>query len=170
MTAPMTAAARRARLISILESGEYASQDAVRSALLAEGISVTQATVSRDLDSIGAVKRHAADGTVRYEVISPSVATIPSAQRAGWDALVRVATETLLDAEAAVNIAVLRTPPGAAHYLAGFVDRTSVEGVVGSVAGDDTVIVVMTTAEAATAFCDRLVRLASAGAQERRTS
>lgn len=170
MTAPMTAAARRARIAALLEERDFASQAAVRSALVSEGITVTQATVSRDLESIGAIKRHMSGGLTRYELVSPSVASLASAQRAGWDALVRVATETLLDAEAAANIAVLRTPPGAAHYLAGYVDRTSVEGVVGSVAGDDTVIVVMATAEAAAAFCDRLVRLASAGAQERRSS
>jgi len=167
---PVSMAARRARIARLLDEQELASQEAVRAALAGIGIDVTQATVSRDLDAIGAIKRHGADGSVRYEVVTPSVSNLPTIARHEGDALGRVAAETLLDAVPAVNIAVLRTPPGAAHYLAGFIDRASTEGVVGSVAGDDTVIVVMTDAEAAQSFCERLVRLASAGSKERRSS
>lgn len=161
MSAPTTMAARRARISEIISVRAIASQDDLRRLLHSEGIDVTQATVSRDLEALGAVKRQEADGQIRYEILQPTVSRLSPST--GADALARVAADVLLDAEAALNIAVLHTPPGAAHYLAGFLDRTNVEELVGTVAGDDTVIVVMRTAEAASDLCDRLLMLAGGG-------
>jgi transcriptional regulator of arginine metabolism len=161
MSAPTTMAARRARIAEIISTEDIASQDDLRRLLRDEGIDVTQATVSRDLDALGAVRRHEGDGRIRYEILQPSVSRLSPST--GADALARVASDVLLDAEAALNIAVLHTPPGAAHYLAGFLDRTNVEELVGTVAGDDTVIVVMRSADAAGDLCDRLLLLASGG-------
>jgi transcriptional regulator of arginine metabolism len=161
MSAPISMAARRARIAELISDNYISSQDDLRQLLRAEGIDVTQATVSRDLEALGAVKRHEGDGRIRYEVVQPSVSRISPST--GADALARVATDVLLDAEAALNIAVLHTPPGAAHYLAGYLDRTNVEDLVGSVAGDDTVIVVMRSVEAASDLCDRLLLLAGGG-------
>lgn len=161
MSAPMSMAARRARVAEILAETPIASQDDLRRLLHSEGIEVTQATVSRDLEALGAVKRHEADGRIRYEILQPTVSRLSPST--GADALARVAADVLLDAEAALNIAVLHTPPGAAHYLAGFLDRTNVEELVGTVAGDDTVIVVMRSADDASDLCDRLLHLAGGG-------
>ena len=161
MSAPTTMAARRARISEIIAEHPIASQDDLRRLLHGEGIDVTQATVSRDLEALGAVKRHEADGRIRYEILQPTVSRLSPST--GADALARVAADVLLDAEAALNIAVLHTPPGAAHYLAGFLDRTNVEELVGTVAGDDTVIVVMRTADAASDLCERLLLLAGGG-------
>ncbi len=158
MSAPTSMIARRARIAEVISTSAISSQDDLRRLLHAEGIDVTQATVSRDLEALGAVKRHEADGRIRYEILQPTVSRLSPST--GADALARVAADVLLDAEAALNIAVLHTPPGAAHYLAGFLDRTNVDELVGTVAGDDTVIVVMRTAEAASDLCDRMLALA----------
>ena len=72
----------------------------------------------------------------------------------------RVVTDVLVGAQAAQNIAVLHTPPGAAHYLAGYLDRAHFDQIVGTVAGDDTIMVVMTTNQAASDFCANLLSLA----------
>ncbi|MEY4136619.1 MAG: Arginine repressor [Actinomycetota bacterium] len=161
MSAPTSMPARRARIAEIIATSSISSQGDLRRLLLADGIDVTQATVSRDLEALGAVKRHESDGRVRYEILEPTVSRL--APSLGADALARVAADVLLDAEAALNIAVLHTPPGAAHYLAGFLDRTNVDDLVGTVAGDDTVIVVMRSIDAARDLCDRLLVLAGGG-------
>lgn len=158
MSAPLSMVARRARIAELLAELPIASQHDLRGRLLAEGINVTQATVSRDLEAIGAVKRLGTDGAVQYEIVQPTVSRLSPSN--GTDALARIASDVLLDAEAALNIAVLHTPPGAAHYLAGFLDRTNVTDLVGTVAGDDTVIVVMRSVEAAGDLCERLLALA----------
>lgn len=159
MTAARTQGARRARIRALLAERAIGSQAELRAVLAAEGIDVTQATLSRDLDAIGAVKEHGADGSVRYGVPDGAVARIAP------EPVARIAAEVLLAAEAAQNIAVLRTPPGAAMYLAGALDRSGTDGVVGTVAGDDTVMVVLRTADEAEALCRRLLGLA-----ERKTS
>lgn len=161
MSAPTSMAARRARIAEIISTSSIASQDDLRRLLRTEGIEVTQATVSRDLEALGAVKRHEGDGHIRYEILRPTVSRLSTST--GADALARIAADVLLDAEAALNIAVLHTPPGAAHYLAGFLDRTNVEDLVGTVAGDDTVIVVMRSIDAASDLCERLLLLAGGG-------
>ncbi len=80
--------------------------------------------------------------------------------------LARIATELLVRAEAAGNIAVVHTPPGAAQFLAGHLDRSTALEIVGSVAGDDTVLIVMRTPDAASDLCTTLLRMAD----QRRTS
>ena len=175
-TTPQTMPARRARITSILAAEPVASQHALGELLLAEGISVTQTTLSRDLEAIGAVKQNDASGKVRYvtNVAGVEIGSNP-------DSVGKIVAEVLIGAEAAQNIAVLRTPPGAAHYLAGTLDRSGASDIVGTLAGDDTVLVVMRTTEAALDLCARLLRLAErsgtaiptsavGGARKRRTS
>ncbi len=175
-TTPQTMSARRARITAILAAEPVASQHALGELLLAEGISVTQTTLSRDLEAIGAVKQNDASGKVRYvtNVAGVEIGSNP-------DSVGKIVAEVLIGAEAAQNIAVLRTPPGAAHYLAGTLDRSGASDIVGTLAGDDTVLVVMRTTEAALDLCARLLRLAErsgtaiptsavGGARKRRTS
>ncbi|PHX61153.1 MAG: arginine repressor [Actinobacteria bacterium] len=175
-TMPQTMPARRARIASILATKPVASQHELGELLLAEGISVTQTTLSRDLEAIGAVKQNDVSGQVRYVTNIAGVEFGPNS-----DSVSKIVAEVLIGAEAAQNIAVLRTPPGAAHYLAGTLDRSGSTDIVGTVAGDDTVLVVMRTAEAALELCVRLLRLAErsgttiptsavGGARKRRTS
>ena len=156
---PVSMAARRARIAALVSSRSVASQEDLGRLLDAEGIHVTQATLSRDLDALGAVKEHLADGQVRYSV--PSRTAIDTSLPRDDHSLHRIVVETLLRAEAAGNIAVVRTPPGAAQYLAGHLDRNPSFETVGTVAGDDTIIIVMRTPKDARELCDTLVSMST---------
>jgi transcriptional regulator of arginine metabolism len=173
VSSPNTMAARRSRIESLIETGTINSQEQLRNLLAHEGMDVTQATLSRDLEALGAVKTHDAAAGSRYVISRSPVVThlaIPTT-------ISRVVTEVLIGAVAAQNIAVLHTPPGAAHYLAGYLDRAHFGSIVGTVAGDDTIMVVMQTNEAAHDFCANLLSLADRRseradfkAKQRRTS
>ncbi len=161
--APRTMQARRARIAALISSRTITSQEELGTLLTAEGMTVTQTTLSRDLDALGAVKQAVKGGSAKY-VVSASQDT--SLHTTGAEAaLARVTAELLIRAEAAGNTLVLQTPPGAAQFYAGHLDRTDQAGVVGSVAGDDTIIVVMRTPAAATRLCTSLLRMA----EQRRT-
>lgn len=158
-TVPVSMAARRARIAALVSTQKISSQEDLGRLLDAEGIHVTQATLSRDLDALGAVKEHLPSGEVRYAV--PSRAALDTSLPRDDHSLQRIVTETLLRAEAAGNMAVVRTPPGAAQYLAGHLDRNPAFDTVGTVAGDDTIIIVMRTAKDAQALCDTLVSMST---------
>ena len=158
--APRTMTARRARIASIIAGRSVSSQDELRRILAAEGVAVTQATLSRDLDAIGATKAAGPDGTVVY-VVGADAAFDTSIPVPGTGAaLARIAPELLLRAEAAGNLAVLHTPPGAAQFFAGHLDRGAHDGIVGTVAGDDTIMIVMRTPAQARSLCRTLLSLA----------
>ena len=118
----------------------------------AEGIEVTQATLSRDLEELGAVKLRGADGGVGVYVVPEDGSPVRGVS-GGTERMSRLLAELLVSTDASGNLAVLRTPPGAAHYLASAMDRAALPYVVGTVAGDDTILVVarepMTGAELA---------------------
>lgn len=158
--APHTMTARRARIAAIIATTPVASQEELGRALETEGVRVTQATLSRDLDALGAEKSADEDGHWRY-VLPPDAAGDTTVPANGTDAAVsRVTTDLLVRAESAGNIAVLHTPPGAAQFFAGHLDRSTSFDAVGSVAGDDTVIVVMRSERAAEELCEALLRMA----------
>lgn len=165
MTAPHTMSARRARIATLLATHRVSSQEELGRLLADEDFTVTQATLSRDLDALGAHKQIDASG-VRYVLDSAAAHDVTHTADGGDAALARTIEELLLDADSAGNIAVLRTPPGAAQYLAGQVDRSGRFDTVGSGAGDDTIILVMRTPKAAQALCREMLGLAEA----RRTS
>lgn len=131
--------ATRRRLIR-----KFVDQDLVRSQaelidrLASQGHPVTQATVSRDLDAMGAVKVRDEQG-LRYR--------IPDDDRFGPDdrgrGLRRALTEFVETIAASGNLIVLRTPPGAAHLVASAIDGARLDGVLGTVAGDDTLLMVV---------------------------
>ncbi len=155
--------ARRARIATLIAAGSISSQDELRRLLAAEGFAVTQATLSRDLDALGATKVPATGSGAAY-CLGADAALDTSLPAAGADtALARVAGELLLRAEAAGNIAVLHTPPGAAQFFAGHLDRSEPSGVVGTVAGDDTVVIVMRTPGQARDLCRTLLSWAEQG-------
>lgn len=145
MTAPNTKVARHARIVELLEHHAVPNQARLADLLAAEGLAVTQATLSRDLDEIGAVKVPADDGVAVYAV--PGAGGDPSPVAAITDdaaatRLARVAGEVLVSADSSANLVVLRTPPGAAQYLASAIDHSVLPSVIGTVAGDDTVLLV----------------------------
>ena len=118
-------------------------------ALLAEeDVEATQTTVSRDLEEIGAVKVRV-PGRATPSTPSPSS---PSDQVAPEDHLRRVLGEWVVEVAHSANLVVLRTPPGSAHVVGSALDRSGFEGVIGTVAGDDTVLVVAAETPAARAW------------------
>ena len=133
------ATAGRRRLIrKLLAEDEVTSQAELVELLEADGYPVTQATVSRDLDALGAIKIRDDQGVVHYS-LTPSTEQLTEAELR-----LRSAVNDFVE-EMAVsdNLVVLHTPPGAAHLVAGAIDRALVEGVLGTIAGDDTVVVVV---------------------------
>ena len=156
---PHTMAARRAVICQVIATHSVASQEELGQLMADEGFSVTQATLSRDLDAIGAVKIADEHGHHIYSVLDATLIDTSIPTSTADTEVARLTADLLTRAEAAGNIAVLHTPPGAAQFYAGYIDRSSL-GVIGSVAGDDTIIVVMRSADEAQALCDRLLRLA----------
>ena len=118
-------------------------------------IAFAQATVSRDLEELGAVKLRGADSGVGVYVVPEDGSPVRGVS-GGTERMSRLLGELLVSTDASANLAVLRTPPGAAHYLASAIDRSALPYVVGTIAGDDTILVVarepMTGAELAARF------------------
>ncbi len=156
---PLTKAARHARIVELLETVPVASQAELGRLLAGAGVAVTQATVSRDLEELGAVKVRTSQG-MAYAV-SPEGRPRPGTPEAVDARLGRLLEELLVSAEATGGLVVLRTPPGGAHLLGSALDRAGLPEVVGTVAGDDTVLLVIRTAPSAgsDALATRLLRL-----------
>jgi transcriptional regulator of arginine metabolism len=153
---PPTRSARHARIVALIQNGVVRSQMELSRLLAAEGIAVTQATLSRDLEELGAVKRRRAQGFA-YAVPEEGPAgerEDDPVERSGR--LRRLLAELLLDADSSANLAVLRTPPGAAQFLASALDRGGVDGLVGCIAGDDTVLLVARDAAGGAELAARL--------------
>ena len=127
-----TVASRRRALRRLITDGVVSNQHELVERLADHGYDVTQPTVSRDLEAIGAI-RAVENGGVRY--------VIGSAPESGVAELARVFREFVLWVEATGNLVVLRTPPGAAHLVASAIDTASLNDIVGTVAGDDTVFI-----------------------------
>jgi len=134
---PATKAARQALVRRLIEAGDIGSQGELALRLEAEGIHVTQATLSRDLVDIGAVKVRTASGLNVYATGESLEAHEDTEQR-----LTRLCGELLFSADGSANLAVLRTPSGAAQYFASAIDGHDDPDIIGTVAGDDTVMVI----------------------------
>ena len=159
MTVSTSRAARQQRIVEILRAEAVRSQTELLDLLAADGIEVTQATLSRDLVDVGAE---------RVRVGKSLVYAVPGE---GGDRTVRVAQDTgerasrlqsrcqelLVSADHSANLVVLRTPPGAANFLASAIDQTTVDGVLGTIAGDDTIMVITTGAARSRELVDRLM-------------
>jgi len=133
----MTAKERRQqRLRQLLTDLDLHSQAEVVAALAAAGIVVHEATVSRDLGEVGAVKVRGADGTLVYRLAADPG---PSSARQRLDDLLE---RFVTHVTASGNLAVLRTPPACAHPVASAIDLAELDHVIATVSGDDTVLVV----------------------------
>jgi transcriptional regulator of arginine metabolism len=157
-------AARHDRIVAILAEHAVRSQAELAAALEAGGMSVTQATLSRDLDELGAVKLRSADGGLPVYVV-PEDGSPLTARTAGDDPparLARLLGELLVTAEASANIVVMRTPPGASNFLASALDRARLPEVLGTVAGDDTILVVARDPDGGPALARQFLALARA--------
>ena len=158
MTQPVTKVARQRRIIDLVRGSSVRSQTQLAELLAADGLVVTQATLSRDLEELGATKVRADDGGLVYSV-EPDTGRVPT------DRVARVLADLLVSAEPSANLVVLRTPPGGAHFLASALDRAQLDDVIGTIAGDDTVLLVTRRANGGAAVARHVVRLADGAAQ-----
>ena len=142
MTQPVSRTARQARIVELLESTRVSSQVQLSELLLDEGIDITQATLSRDLDELGAKKVRPRAGGRAYYTVGSEADSLETAHSGPREKLRRMIEELVVSVDYSGQLAVVRTPPGAAQYLASYIDRVGLDQVVGSIAGDDTVFVV----------------------------
>ena len=150
MTAPVTRAGRHARIVELIRQKAIRSQTELAELLADGGVQVTQATLSRDLEELRAVK-------VGGAYLIPEDGTRPLRESEDAPArLLRLLRELLTGVDASGNIAVLRTPPGAAQFLASALDRSGLTDVVGTIAGDDTILVVARDVTGGKALADKL--------------
>jgi transcriptional regulator of arginine metabolism len=132
----LTKAARHERIAALIRQADVRSQTELADRLAIDGIQVTQATLSRDLEELRAVKVRGA-----YLIPEDGERALRPAEQA-TSKLIRLLRELLTSVDHSGNLVVLRTPPGAAQFLASAIDRTGLPDIVGTIAGDDTILVV----------------------------
>jgi transcriptional regulator of arginine metabolism len=139
---------RQALLRELVGRYEITSQTEIVALLAAQGVEATQATVSRDLDELGILKQRGADGRVSYALPQPS-------------GLAQILRQFVLMIAASGNLAVLRAPPGTAGAVASAIDQAQLPGVLATVQGDDTVLVVAVEGTSGREIADRLAAVKS---------
>lgn len=155
----MSAKQRRQQAIArLISQHAVGNQPQLLELLTGEGLRSTQATVSRDLDELGVIKVRASGGHNVY-----ALPAIETDRIAPFDQLRRVLGEWVADVAASGNVVVLRTPPGCAHVVASALDRSALDGLIGTVAGDDTLLCIATDG-VGPALATRLSELAGIGA------
>lgn len=145
MNIPATKTARQALMIDLLNRNAVRSQADLVELLDAQGVVATPSTVSRDLVELDAVRVRNGDGTLVYAVPAEGGDRTPRAAEdsaASQTRLQRLARELLVSADASANLVVLRTPPGAAQFLASAIDHVAQPDLLGTIAGDDTVLLI----------------------------
>ena len=141
MSKALSSAARRALIVSLINRGLIRSQKDLVKQLNKAGVKVTQATASRDLETIGAVRGPDNNGEVRYQMPNEISSSNPSERPIN-----KISNNLILKVESSGNLVVIGTPPGAAQMIGGSIDRAmaryEIKQVIGTIAGDDTVLVI----------------------------
>ena len=133
----MTKTQRQHRITELLERNVISTAAQIVTRLQSEGVAATKATVTRDLQELGTIKIRDEHGARRIVISSG-----PKMSSAPVDHLRRMMGEWVVSVENSGNLVVIRTPPGCAHVVASALDRSALDGVLGSVAGDDTLLVI----------------------------
>jgi transcriptional regulator of arginine metabolism len=155
VSAPYSKAARHERIVALIRGRSVRSQTELVELLAADDIQVTQATLSRDLEELGAIKVRAGDGGPAVYLIPEDGNPVLRQAEQAPARLHRLLRELLTSTDSSGNLVVLRTPPGAAQYLASALDRSGLPEVVGTIAGDDTILVVARDPAGGPALADR---------------
>lgn len=137
---PITRTVRQALILELLEQNLVSSQMQLSELLKNKGVEITQGTLSRDLDELGAKKIRLGSGQAFYTV-GNTEETATTTTVGTREKLRKMMDDLLVSSDHSGNIVVLRTPPGAAAFLASFIDRVGMDEIVGTIAGDDTVFV-----------------------------
>lgn len=159
---PNSMAARRQHIVELLAANRVKSQAELRGLLVADGIDVTQATLSRDLDELRAIKISDSTGEAVYAVPDEGgseAASIPDDAATTRARLARIGAELISSVDYSGNNVMLRTPPGAAQYVASAIDHTVIPGIIGTIAGDDTILLVTKEADGGQAVAEQLLEL-----------
>ena len=169
MTVPDTKNARQQLIVELLGHELVRSQGELVELLVGKGVNATPSTISRDLVELDAVRVRHPDGGLVYAVPAEGGDRTPRAasdSAAAQGRLARLCRELLVTAESSANLVVLRTPPGAAQYLASAVDHASQPDLLGTIAGDDTVMLICRDPLGGEAVATRLMSLASSTSKE----
>jgi transcriptional regulator of arginine metabolism len=145
-------AARRAIVIKLIKAGKISSQSDLVKELKRAGFVVTQATASRDLEEIGAIRGRDSKGLARYLISESDDQSIARSMP--------LPAELIISVEASGNLAVVRTPPGGAQFLASSLDHSGIASIIGTIAGDDTVLVVSRKASGGSELAKELLSYA----------
>jgi transcriptional regulator of arginine metabolism len=151
--------ARRAKAIALIKAGVVHSQSDLVKLLKKAGFDVTQATASRDLEELGAVRSRSESGELIYQLGTTADGSIARSMP--------LPSDLILSVQSSGNLAVVRTPPGGAQFLASSLDNSGLENIIGTIAGDDTVLVV---SKKATGGADLAKELLNFGAGAKRGS
>ena len=146
--------ARRAKAISLIKAGVIHSQSDLVKLLKKAGFVVTQATASRDLEELGAVRSRNESGELIYQLGTTADGSIARSMP--------LPSDLILSVEASGNLAVVRTPPGGAQFLASSLDNSGLENIIGTIAGDDTVLVVSKKASGGADLAKELLNFGAA--------
>ena len=158
-----TKAARQQKIVELLGRHAVRSQAELAELLASDGLHVTQGTVSRDLLELDAVRVRDSRGVLVYAVPGEGGDRTPRPAAESANAshrLARLCAERMVSADSSANLVVLRTPPGAAQFLASALDKAQLAGALGCIAGDDTVLVVSRAPEGGADLAHTLVTLA----------
>ncbi len=147
--------ARQARIIELLRDARVRSQQELAELLASEGFGATQGTLSRDLMDVGAVRVRNGAGDLVYTLRGAE----PVGRTHRLGKLAQVCAEVLVTAEASANLVVARTPPGAAQYLASVVDGVGLDEVLGTIAGDDTILLIARDPHGGAALATKLLSM-----------
>ena len=156
---PRTKAARQALIVELLTRAPVRSQTDLADLLADQGFAVTQGTLSKDLVAVGAVRVRAATGDLVYAVTAAEPADVTRA----LTRLHRLFGELLMSAEGSANLVVVKTPPGAAQYLASAIDRAGLADVLGTIAGDDSILIVSRDPRGGPALAELLLGMTTKG-------
>lgn len=160
---PTTKTARHAKIRELISRSSIRSQSELAERLAQEDVSVTQGTLSRDLVEIGAARVRSSEGALIYAVPAEGHEREFQADQAEATTTARLASlcrDLLVSAEASANLVILRTPPGAAQFLASAVDHAGMKEVLGTIAGDDTIMLVTTEPTGGASVAERFSALA----------
>jgi len=152
--------ARRLAAISAIGTGRIHSQEDLVQALKKAGYPVTQATASRDIEEIGAVRIRNQKGEMVYSIAEDSDSSLARSMP--------LPQELILSVDASGNLAVVRTPPGGAQLLASSLDHSGIKEIIGTIAGDDTVLVVSKSATGGSALARELLAFAGKSKTKKR--
>lgn len=169
MKVPDTKAARQQLIVELLSRNAVRSQGDLADLLEQQGVSATPSTLSRDLVELDAIRVRHAEGGLVYAVPGEGGdrRPQPAGDGAGAQArLARIARELLVTAEASANLVVLRTPPGAAQYFASAVDHAAGADILGTIAGDDTVLLICRDPQGGQSVAARLTELTATAPKE----